>query len=612
LQGGHDALSLACRRFAAVIRGAQGAGQLLLDPGMAAVPPLSPEAAAHGEVFTRRWVVELILDLSGYDPGLDLASKVAVEPACGTGAFLGPMVTRLSASCRRYGRALSDAARAIRAFDLLPRNVEASRCVVETVLVDGGWRAEEAATAAELWVRQGDYLLGAGQDTGVDFVLGNPPYIRLEDVPGDRMAAYRAACPTMTGRSDIYVGFYEVGLRSLRPGGVLGFICADRWMRNQYGRHLRQFVAEHYSVETTITMHDVDAFTDQVRAYPAISILRRAQQGPAVVADTTRSFGPGDAVSVLAWISRQNACPVADDRFEIARLPHWFDGTGSWPAGSPSRLGLIEDLNDRFPLLADGATRTRVGIGVATGADGVFVTGDADVDIEPGRLLPLSMVSDVSSGTLAWSRHYLVNPWDSAGRLVDLDCHPRLRAYFGRHADTLTRRHIAGKRPAHWYRTIDKVDHRLTARPKLLLPDLKLTIHPVLDEGGLYPHHNLYYIVSDVWDLRVLGGLLLSRVAQAFIEAYAVRMRGGTLRCQAQYLRRIRVPRPETISAEDRAMLADAFDRRDAPAATEVALRVYGIDDPSGDLTGGPEGVRAAAAVAGRAAYISALGAAST
>jgi hypothetical protein len=109
---------------------------------------------------------------------------------------------------------------------------------------------------------------------------------------------------------------------------------------------------------------------------------------------------------------------------------------------------------------------------------------------------------------------------------------------------------------------------------------MKLTIHPVLDEGGWYPHHNLYYVVSDTWDLRVLGGLLLSRVAQAFIEAYAVKMRGGTLRFQAQYLRRIRVPQPESISPEDCAALADAFTRRDRDAATEAALRAYGINTP--------------------------------
>ncbi|KAB1923424.1 N-6 DNA methylase [Micromonospora noduli] len=543
---------------------------------MASVAAIPDKAVENGEVFTRRWIVELILDLAGYRQELDLASLAAVEPACGTGAFLGPMVARLSASCRQHGRSLSEAANAIRAFDLLARNVEISQRLVEKVLLDDGWPSEDAAAAAETWVQQGDYLLDHCGDEMADFVLGNPPYIRLEDVPSDRMAAYRAACPAMVGRADVYVGFFEVGLRSLNRGGVLGFICADRWMRNQYGRQLRQLISAGYSVDATITMHDVDAFEESVSAYPAISILRKAEQETAVVADTSGSFGSGDAAAVLAWMRQEAAAPVATDRYEIARLPHWFTGSDSWPSGSPARLALIEDLNDRFPLLEDEATGTRVGIGVATGADSVFVTTGAEVEAD--RLLPLSMVKDTLSGTLSWSGHYLVNPWDSSGQLVDLHAHPRLRAYFGQHAAALKKRHVAGKQPANWYRTIDKVDHMLTGRAKLLLPDMKLTIHPVLDEGHLYPHHNLYYIVSDAWDLRVLGGLLLSAVAQAFIEAYAVKMRGGTLRFQAQYLRRIRVPRFETISERDRALLSDAFDRRDSATATIIAARLYGIE----------------------------------
>jgi hypothetical protein len=106
---------------------------------------------------------------------------------------------------------------------------------------------------------------------------------------------------------------------------------------------------------------------------------------------------------------------------------------------------------------------------------------------------------------------------------------------------------------------------------------MKQVIHPVLDEGGLYPHHNLYFIVSDVWDLRVLGGLLLSKVAEAFVAAYAVKMRGGTLRFQAQYLRKIRVPDPAEINEETSTALAAAFERRDVQAATQAALRAYGL-----------------------------------
>src|SRR4051794_24845595 len=99
----------------------------LADLGAAGIPDAAIE---HGEVFTRRWVVDLILDLLGYTPDRDLAALRAVEPACGSGAFLGSMVGRVSASCREHGRGLDEAAEAIRAFDLLQRNVEISRNLV--------------------------------------------------------------------------------------------------------------------------------------------------------------------------------------------------------------------------------------------------------------------------------------------------------------------------------------------------------------------------------------------------------------------------------------------------------------------------------------------------
>ncbi len=102
-------------------------------------------------------------------------------------------------------------------------------------------------------------------------------------------------------------------------------------------------------------------------------------------------------------------------------------------------------------------------------------------------------------------------------------------------------------------------------------------IWPVLDEGNYYPHHNLYWITSSTWDLKVLGGLLLSSICELFISTYCVRMRGGTLRFQAQYLRRIRLPRFSDIGQTDRATLRTAFESRDSAAATAVALRLYGV-----------------------------------
>ena len=551
---------------------------LLAPPEIAHAPAayLLDPAGEHGEVFTRPWVVELILDLVGYTDDRDPTGLTVVEPACGSGAFLGPLVRRLSASCRRWNRPITAAASSLQAFDLLPANVERSRELVSRVLVEDGWSTEDAEMLAVEWVQVSDFLLRPLQTSTVDFVVGNPPYVRLEDVPDARMRAYRSACRTMTGRSDLYVGFFERALRSLKPDGKVGFICADRWMRNQYGRHLRAMIAAQFSVDVTIAMHDVDAFDELVSAYPAITVISRRAQAAAVVADTTAAFGADAGADLSEHIRRGVETTVSTAAFQVSQLPHWFGGDESWPTGSPARLAMIEHLTDHFPPLEDPATQTRVGIGVATGADAVFITTDTQV-AERERLLPLSMVSDVAAGRVEWSGHYLVNPWDDDG-LVRLQHHPRLFGYFEANAEALRRRNVAGRQPDKWYRTIDRVIPGLKESSKLLIPDMRMAMHPVLDEGQTYPHHNLYFVISGAWDLRVLGGLLLSRVATAFVEAYCVKMRGGTLRFQAQYLRRIRVPRREDVSPGDAAALADAFDRRDVDAATSVALRLYGLD----------------------------------
>ncbi|MEU5087005.1 Eco57I restriction-modification methylase domain-containing protein [Streptomyces sp. NPDC021356] len=540
------------------------------------LPESLQEAVEHGEVFTRAWVVELVLDLLGYTADKSLCDLKLVEPACGGGAFLTVVASRVSASCQAHQRPITDAIAAVRAFDLLDRNVEQSRTLIAETLQGEGWGSEDARKVAKAWVKRDDYLLQSDADHRADYVVGNPPYIRLEVVPDDRMTAYRQSCPTMGGRADIYIGFYEVALRSLNQGGQLGFICADRWMRNQYGRRLRQLVTERFSMDLALVMHDVDAFDEQVSAYPAITLISNKPQGAAVAADTNRSFGAQQARAFTDWYLKGEPPTISTASYQAARMPHWFPEEDSWPAASPARLAVLEELTERFRLLEDTKTGTKVGIGIATGADKIFLTKDPDL-VEEDRLLPMAMVRDTTSGTIDWDGTHLVNPWTADGDLVDLDAYPRLASYFEKHGGALRKRYVAVKQPHRWYKTIDKVDHQLTRRQKLLFPDMKLRIHPVLDEGGLYPHHNLYFIVSDVWDMRVLGGLLLSKVAEAFVEAYAVKMRGGTLRFQAQYLRKIRVPDPAAIGESDQAALAEAFGKRDVEAATEAALRVYGL-----------------------------------
>ena len=540
---------------------------------------------SHGAVYTKPWVVEVILDMAGYVEEADLGLFSAVEPAVGDGVFVTAMARRLVASCRRHGRDVRECATVIKGFDLDPRSVEASRGAVAAVLAERGVDPQNAVALAGNWIRLGNYLFEAPALLPVDFVIGNPPYIRLEEIGDEIVATYRAMYRTMKGRADIYVAFFEAALRQLKPAGACAYICADRWMLNQYGSELRAFVTSSYSVETVIEMHTANAFESDVSAYPAITVIRRAPQGIAVVAraDGNAEAAGAEALSA-ALIATRAKHPYSNAPAGLVTtcVETWFEGNAPWPCISPERLKTLRQLEEWFLPLESVETGTKVGIGVATGCDEVFITTNPEL-VESDRLLPLTMGPDTLSGTLKWSGHYLVNPWNSDG-LVDLAAFPRLMSYFDEHRNRLLNRHIAKSRPEQWYRTIDRVDHTLKARHKLYFPDIKDRIHPVLDTGQTYPHHNLYFVESAGWDLEVLGGLLFSDISQFFVECYGVRMRGGWLRFQAQYLRRIRVPRPEDVSDMHAAGLKAAFRQRDRATATRIALDVYRLDQlPMGD-----------------------------
>jgi adenine-specific DNA-methyltransferase len=533
--------------------------------------PIPREA---GVVYTRSWMVELVLDLAGYLPHRPLAELVALEPSAGDGAFLSAMVRRLVESCELHGTPLMQAEGALQAFELDPAAAERAMEVVRETLVDLKVPSATAAKLARQWIKVGDFLEASLSFPIADFVIGNPPYIRLEEIPTSKAAFYRSGFSAMRGRADIYVAFYQAALLQLKWGGVCAYICADRWMLNDYGSALREFITtEGYSVRHVIESHDVPAFETEVSAYPAVTIIAREEQGPATVAKAL----PGIETANRAALVRDVIAARSSSVLRAARFDDWFHGSEPWPCSSPEALKLLKHLEATCLPLESKATGTRIGIGVATGADRVFIT-EQKPDIEPDRLLPLALAGDLKSGRVEWSGHYLLNPWNEEG-LVDLADYPRFEAYLSPHRDLLEGRHTAKKdRPQNWHKTIDRVNLSLVAKPKLYIADIKERLLPVLDTGETYPQHNLYWITSETWDLRVLGGILMSAVGEFFIHCYGVRMRGGYLRFQAQYLRRIRVPDPASLSLRLKETLRHAYDTQDFELASRAALQAYGLD----------------------------------
>lgn len=123
--------------------------------------------------------------------------------------------------------------------------------------------------------------------------------------------------------------------------------------------------------------------------------------------------------------------------------------------------------------------------------------------------------------------------------------------------------------------------------PKPLIPDIKGEAHIVYEEGKLYPHHNLYYITSRDWDLKALRAVLRSGIARLFISIYSTRMRGGYLRFQAQYLRRIRLPLWQDVPSGLKKELIAAAERDDDAACNKAVFKLYGLSAAERAAIGG-------------------------
>ncbi|WP_084362649.1 Eco57I restriction-modification methylase domain-containing protein [Rubrobacter radiotolerans] len=244
----------------------------------------------NSSVYTKPWVVEFVLDLAGYVSSANLVDVLAVEPCCGGGEFFEAMVRRLVGSCKRRGRDIGECGRSLLALDIDPTAAEQTRKRTIATLRDEGYGKDVAEGLANRWVRRADFLLDDDLDFlrlgggGADYVVGNPPYVRLEAIEPGLVDLYRGRYRTMKGRADLYVGFYERALDLLSGDGVCAFICADRWLLNQYGGSLRKLVTDGYAVEAIVEMHRSDAFRSEVLAYPAVTVIRRAAQGRALVA----------------------------------------------------------------------------------------------------------------------------------------------------------------------------------------------------------------------------------------------------------------------------------------------------------------------------------------
>lgn len=486
---------------------------------------ISTQWELEGDVFTSPKVVRYILDLIGYTSDKNLSQYNILEPSCGEGAFLIEIIHRILASARLHNfDPCPIIENNIVAYDIDTKKIE--RCRQHILYTFPSYTIP--------CIKEKDFL---EEDTleKFDFVVGNPPYIRYEKIPTAYRAVYKKEFITFHYRADLYILFFEKTLKCLKPGGKHGFICANRWLKNEYGKKLRGFIAHNFRLQTIVDMEQAHAFQENVLAYPAITII--TNESPS----NTFYYTKIDSIDQLDW-----------------KKP------------TSKKMSTTEDWSQMFCAIShNNALQTiekqgfHIGIGIATGADSIYISPSLKDIVEEELLIPAINARDLTGNKKNWHGEYLLNPYNENGDLINLSCFPKAKSYLERNKDILSNRHIAKKNPSKWYRTIDKVKLDLQKKPKILIPDISGNSLFFIDEGHFYPLHNIYYVTGENMHLlKILCAILMSDFVNDQIQDISNCMNGGYPRWQSQHLRKLRIPYIKGINPEQASLLEDAYDKK--------------------------------------------------
>ncbi len=363
---------------------------------------------------------------------------------------------------------------------------------------------------------------------GFDVVIGNPPYVRQEMLgeikpalkprpegsAGLPMLGVRDGFLAFDGMADLYVYFYEQGLRLLRPGGRMGYVVTNKWLRAGYGEALRGLFAEAAWVEFVADFGHAKHFFPDADVFPSVLVVRRPDGTPppeetevcVIPREDVPAKGLGDAVERNVYPLRRAGFTRESWTLEPPKVMALLDKIrrNGVPlaeyAGVKPYRGILTGLNEAF--LIDTPTRERL-IGndpACTGIIKPYLRGQ-DVERWVAPDSGLHMILLKSSNDHPW-------PWAKATGEEEAEArfrrtYPSLHAHMKGFEPALRARQDCGR---FWWELRSCAYYDLFEREKIVWQAIQFYPNYARDGGANFINNKCYVLPCvSPWLLSVLN-----------------------------------------------------------------------------------------------------------
>jgi hypothetical protein len=398
--------------------------------------------------------------------------------------------------------------------------------------------------------------LGAGG--GFDAVIGNPPYVRQEQLGPLKPYLQAAFGETYSGTADLFVYFFQQGTQLLRNGGRMSYISSNAWLQTNYAEPLRRFIREHTTLETLIDLGNNRTFEEAPDVCPSIFVIRKNQ--------------PTDEHRFAAIEFQRGEKPELTERVLETKAVHITQhdqpDTGWQIEDDETRL-VFQNLAGRGRAFS-GIVEDRIYLGLKTGLNDAFIIDESTYTNIISRnpqsyeiLKPFLRGEDLRPWYQENEGRWLIlfpNGWTErafGSKLSETEAWEKLRRMHPAIAEKMEPFAEAGRKRGdkgkYWWELRPCVYYDAFEQAKIIWPDVGKIPRFSVAQQGVYLGNTGYFTPID--DSFLLG-FLQSRVAWMLISKICLhnKYRGGLweYRLFTQFISRL--PIPDAPAAEREAI----------------------------------------------------------
>lgn len=390
-------------------------------------------------------------------------------------------------------------------------------------------------------------------DNPFDIVIGNPPYIQLQNNSGELAILY-ADCgyKTYARTGDIYCLFYERGWQLLKDGGHLCYITSNKWMRAGYGEKTRDFLSHNTDPQLLIDFAGVKIFESATVDTNILLFSKNRNQHKTLCAVTNKQNK--DSVRNLSVFVQQEGVDCD------------FSSSESWVILSPIEQSIKRKIEAVGTPLKDWDIQ--INYGIKTGFNDAFIIStekrneilaNCQTEDEYTRtdelIRPILRGRDIKKYGYNWANLWLINTHNGIrGQLprIDIKDYPAVKAHLDQFWNKISTRVDKGDTPYNLRNCAYLDDFN---KPKIVYPNMTKYMPFVYDDMGYYTNQKCFVITGQ--NIAYLTAFFNSSLFKFCFRESFPELQGGTREMSKIFFDKIPV---KQISNKEEELFKNAID----------------------------------------------------